>query len=176
MFVLSFLGEASILQFDFLSRKPPSSAYELWSRSRPRSMWENLHPHGLFVGITWDFLHRGHGRIVGCNEVIGRNNPIVITLTGSDEIRVKRDAVFDEDKEMKVAGCLVVPVMLGSASSYPSRCFLWTDWAQKDVKLENKAEWLKEFGKEHVGIIFQLGSHLNSCLFTFFDWYSIVVN
>ena len=87
-------------------------------------MWENLHPHGLFVGITWDFLHRGHDRIVGCNEVMGRNNPIVITLTGSDEIRVKRDAVFDEDKEMKVAGCLVVPVMLGSASSYPSRCFL----------------------------------------------------
>lgn len=72
---------------------------------------------GFFVGITWDFLHRGHDRIVGCNEVIGRNNPIVITLTGSDEIRVKRDAVFDEDKEMKVAGCLVVPVMLGSASS-----------------------------------------------------------
>jgi len=30
---------------------------------------------------------------------MGRNNPIVITLTGSDEIRVKRDAVFDEDKK-----------------------------------------------------------------------------
>lgn len=99
IFFYHFWGKLQSFNWFF---EPKASKFSLWALikiSASVDVGKSPPTWAFFLGITWDFLHRGHDRIVGCNEVMGRNNPIVITLTGSDEIRVKRDAIFDEDKK-----------------------------------------------------------------------------